>query len=246
MTIKTQNGKVITKDGKVSCGCCEGPPTECCLYPIQPFIDELYGFDDLPDEIDYGEVGDIFFTLTKQPAGTIDPFDGKERIYFAESDGELYRIVTELEGVIGWTLERYDTDGWGPDAGDYGQNCLIGPQQAWNIFDKFADTYIIDFPFFDFASQGNVVTRTSLGRWEGTATFFSATFPLILSACLPRQLDIIGWAVSVEFTDPGGDALADPHTYDPETSIYISRPNTPVGNYVLIGYDPSFGLVVVS
>ena len=47
MTIKTQNGKVITKDGKVSCECCE----ECCMYSAQAFLDGLYDWDDLPDII---------------------------------------------------------------------------------------------------------------------------------------------------------------------------------------------------
>jgi hypothetical protein len=46
MTIKTQNGKVITKDGKVSCECCE-----CCLYPAQGLADGDYSEDDLPDAV---------------------------------------------------------------------------------------------------------------------------------------------------------------------------------------------------
>ena len=40
MTIKTQNGKVITKDGKVSCECCDP-----CAGPWGP------GFDNRPDTI---------------------------------------------------------------------------------------------------------------------------------------------------------------------------------------------------
>jgi hypothetical protein len=53
-TIKLQNGKVITKDGKVSCECCG---VECCLYPAQRLQDGLYPAADLPDTIDfYGSI----------------------------------------------------------------------------------------------------------------------------------------------------------------------------------------------
>lgn len=48
-TIKIQGGKVITKDGKVSCSCCEKP--ECCMYPAQALADGLYTAADLPDAV---------------------------------------------------------------------------------------------------------------------------------------------------------------------------------------------------
>ena len=48
MTIKTQNGKVLTKDGKVSCECCG---VECCLYPAQALGDGDYSVNDLPDAV---------------------------------------------------------------------------------------------------------------------------------------------------------------------------------------------------
>ena len=50
MTVKTQGGKVITKDGKVSCECC-GP--DCCFYPAQRLQNGLYPATDLPDTIDF-------------------------------------------------------------------------------------------------------------------------------------------------------------------------------------------------
>jgi hypothetical protein len=53
MTIKYNtdpagNIKIITKDGKVSCECCD---VECCMYPAQAFEDGEYAFSDLPDEV---------------------------------------------------------------------------------------------------------------------------------------------------------------------------------------------------
>ena len=49
MTIKTQNGKVITKDGKVSCE--SGADPECCMYPSQDFFDSINSATDLPDAV---------------------------------------------------------------------------------------------------------------------------------------------------------------------------------------------------
>lgn len=45
--IKTKEGKVITKGGKVSCTCCE---TGCCMYPAS-LLGVSYTDDDLPDEL---------------------------------------------------------------------------------------------------------------------------------------------------------------------------------------------------
>jgi hypothetical protein len=50
MTIKAQNGKVVTKDGKVSCECCD---VECCLYPAQTLADGEYSANDLPDAVTF-------------------------------------------------------------------------------------------------------------------------------------------------------------------------------------------------
>lgn len=47
-TIKLQpSGKVVLKDGKVACGCCE----TCCMYPAQGLVDAIYTADDLPDDV---------------------------------------------------------------------------------------------------------------------------------------------------------------------------------------------------
>jgi hypothetical protein len=72
MTVKTQGGKVITKDGKVSCECC-GPPI-CCPYPAQELLDGLYSVADLPDELIFDFFGpDDREIYTKQdpPIGSI-------------------------------------------------------------------------------------------------------------------------------------------------------------------------------
>ena len=47
-TIKRNGDKVVLKDGKVACGCCE---LDCCMYSAQALADGLYGVDDLPDAV---------------------------------------------------------------------------------------------------------------------------------------------------------------------------------------------------
>ena len=48
-TVKLQpSGKVVIKDGKVACGCCE---VGCCMYEAQALADALYTADDLPDDV---------------------------------------------------------------------------------------------------------------------------------------------------------------------------------------------------
>jgi hypothetical protein len=50
MTVKTQGGKVITKDGKVSCECCE-TPQDCCMYPAQALVNGAYAASNLPSAV---------------------------------------------------------------------------------------------------------------------------------------------------------------------------------------------------
>ena len=49
-TIKLQpSGKVVLKDGKVACGCCE-EPEGCCMYPATA-VNTFYVAADLPDAV---------------------------------------------------------------------------------------------------------------------------------------------------------------------------------------------------
>jgi hypothetical protein len=83
--IKTTGGKVITKDGKVSCTCCGD---ECCLYPADG-LGTLYSEDDLPDVIYYD--GD---TLTR--VGSAFVGDDYEINNTVESG--QWTIVSDLSG----------------------------------------------------------------------------------------------------------------------------------------------------
>lgn len=54
-TIKLQpSGKVVLKDGKVACGCCE--VEECCMYSALDVSLGRYTVDDLPDDVTVGGI----------------------------------------------------------------------------------------------------------------------------------------------------------------------------------------------
>jgi hypothetical protein len=49
-TIKLQGGKVVLKDGKASCTCCD-QPLPCCYYPSAILSQGIYTVNDLPDAV---------------------------------------------------------------------------------------------------------------------------------------------------------------------------------------------------
>lgn len=54
-TVKMSDGKVVTKEGKVSCSCCS---SVCCMYRAD-YLGVYYGDDDLPDAITLLGVGSL-------------------------------------------------------------------------------------------------------------------------------------------------------------------------------------------
>jgi hypothetical protein len=158
MTIKTQGGKVITKDGKVSCECC-AQPEGCCMYPAQALIDGEYGIDDLPDTIIVWIESTI---LNKAAEAFPSPSVGDLLVYYEGSyliDGESYLIEVGLfDGIWRTWDERFFEE-------LYGNDCLITSLILEDelIQDQFADTYTINDP-----DEGKTyaVNRISLCVWE--------------------------------------------------------------------------------
>jgi hypothetical protein len=160
MTIKYNtdsagNIKIITKDGKVSCTCCEAG--ECCMYPAQALADGLYTVDDLPDSItaiveeieaNMDRSGSVFYST--EQFGTIPA--GNSRII-------LYSDPIESQ----WRSEYFDGSGWFPFDFFGSSNCLIGDYgQGGTVEDQFADTYAISGPI------SGTVTRESICVWRGS------------------------------------------------------------------------------
>jgi hypothetical protein len=160
MTIKTQNGKVITKDGKVSCECCGG----CCMYPAQELGEELYSEDDLPDSVIFNRGGTQYVLAKIEPESGVY-YSGAEGLdgYFAYGVQLVETIIGE-ESFYEWKLARKLGDN-PPDweqAGDI-DACLFRllPSELPNIADPFADTYVVS------GSISGTVTRESVCVWVG-------------------------------------------------------------------------------
>jgi hypothetical protein len=158
MTIKTQNGKVITKDGKVSCECCEEPPTpiECCLYNGLAFIDGLYAVEDLPNSIII-TINGSKNTLSK----TGDDFPNA--IYSGESD------EFAIEVYSGWRVYLNLGE---EDEQFFDFNCLVDDSfspgegataSVTETEDQFADTYTASYGGIQFVGPAN---RQSLCFWQ--------------------------------------------------------------------------------
>jgi hypothetical protein len=178
MTIKTQDGKIITKDGKVSCECCE-----CCLYPAQDLLAGLYTVDDLPETlVAVGQFDNPYsFSMTK--TGGADPY------YSGTYEGAATRMII-FDGNS-WMVQAFNPDdGWLEPQDRAPFECLIfnppceicqwrmwwegikhtrgfpehlpvSPGTAY-VEDQFADTYTVSGPI------SGTVTRQSICVWAGT------------------------------------------------------------------------------
>ena len=158
MTIKRNGDKVILKGGKVSCSCCEGPPPpECCMYPAQALVDELYTVDDLPDEIFViSSLGNIVLPVDRSgPIG-----DRGIKYYYGDIGGEEISVSLNTDLTEARWLGSAEVDTIG--------GCLISKLEIDDpggpTLDQFADTYTATDP------QGNppiTLTRESLCVWRG-------------------------------------------------------------------------------
>ena len=195
-TIKLQpSGAVLLKDGKVSCACCEQPPTSCCPYPAQALVDGLYTYEDLPDAID---IEGLEFTKLDPPQ-----FLGGVTIYYIYPNNEDFN----LEG--GYSLNINDFTSGSFWASDFGQDfCLLNDA---TYKDQFADTYTVSGE-----PLGSVtLTRVSLCLWTGLDSCGNTVFlelfadpgdgriwylefphyisPCVLSETLIRSVENIGY-----------------------------------------------------
>lgn len=115
----TSGGKVILKNGKVSCTCCVAPEG-CCMYPAAALVAGFYTYEDLPDAIIINEVE---FTKLDPPE-----FVGGVTNYYINANLEYVWIEDQGEDSV-WSSE-----------GTGGLQCLITPGISE---DQFADSYTI-------------------------------------------------------------------------------------------------------
>ena len=146
MTIKTQGGKVVTKDGKVSCECCG----ECCLYSAEALTEGLYTIDDLPDEIIIAYRQDLppLVKGAYTGAGTPVPANYAPAGWPGEDDEYIEDVIFLQDSL--WAS--------GQGVGRV-PLCLI---DGINWEDLFADTYTVSGPI------SGTVTRESVCVWRGS------------------------------------------------------------------------------
>jgi hypothetical protein len=148
MTIKTQDGKVITKDGKVSCECCG----ECCLYPAQAVWEGKYSIEDLPDF--FNADGIIYTKLSSFEIG----LDGAKYCYDIPDTLLRFGVDEPEEGTISeWKIEGVGN--LNPCFSYTWYQGTINEEQY--IGDFFANTYAIEGPI------SGVVTRVTACTWVG-------------------------------------------------------------------------------
>lgn len=234
-------GKVLTKAGKVSCGCCGViPPAGCCMYPSPELGLGLYSIDDLPDTIvlkDFGIYGDFIlyrgvWSLNPAFMGPI----GSAGAYWGRSEPEFDEIIIYYQ-------ENYsEIEGWaaGPGVEEIGI-CLFSDNFDL-VKDPFADTYnwLSDDPFTGdpYNPVSTTVTRVSLCRWEGPllpfveGTIFCKPVLYLYKGLndVPNEYGFV-WRMQWEgdAAETGGDK--------------IGFNNTPVGEY---DADPTPGTWVIS
>jgi len=248
-TVKRKaSGKIVLKNGKVSCGCCS-QPTWCCMYPAQALVDGLYTNDDLPDTII------IELTNQLQPGPEYCPREVLSRSY----DGYLYGYGNPLDTTPGNKAARIslffseEQQGWffsylqveykEPGAGaenrvyigDWEDTCLLQDTSGELIIeDQFANSYTVTGP-----PGGPVtVTRQSLCVWSGPDSCGNEVRLEFISD--NDENDHPYWIISwLQYFGPVGDC----NVLDSSSSVkdpYAQGGNgidTPVGSY-----GPSFSV----
>jgi hypothetical protein len=150
-TVKLQNGKVLLKDGKVSCSCCESEPEpepDCCMYPADG-LGDTYDAADLPDAVTINWPDHLEGNADKVGSG----YEG--------AGGDV--TLTVINGK--WTLKDTSTD---PETVRVVGNCLIrgdGNLEPGDdlVEDQFADE--LSFTVTGEFTINGTFTRVALCQW---------------------------------------------------------------------------------
>ena len=151
-TVKLSDGKVVTKDGKVSCECCD---VECCMYPAEE-LHGLYTVNDLPTEL-YVQ-WEPYFTGTVNRSGavysggsiTLQIVGLKWRLTSGDNFRNVGRCLIRGDGNV--TPGDDLVEDLFPDSLSY--EAIKTNPLAWDNPDPFSGTF----------------TRTGLCTWEDLET----------------------------------------------------------------------------
>jgi hypothetical protein len=230
MTIKTQvvddETRIITKvvDGKtrISCTCCAAE-SECCMYPAAGLLDELFTYEDLPDQLIYkGRTGgDVTFNKLDPPLEF-----GSSFAYYISTTSPPYGsgdedviIIDDDANWINWISAGLNTIGL----------CLIeGYEESSGTADVFPD---------ELNREGAIgpAERVSLCQWclEGdevndgafTVIYFDGQATTDCNGRFLNSLTPHKW-----YLVPVGDFILQK----------IGNQNTPIGTYEYIAFPGSY------
>jgi hypothetical protein len=183
VTIKTSGGKVVTKEGKVSCSCCDPEPT-CCILPAtegwEDYEEDSFAphFSEWPEQLRVNWIGH-FVGIIDKSATLFEYQTGNIRIRrnddFSSFDSRAWILedLTDPANIVTRTIGR----------------CLIrgdgGITPGDNLVeDLWADQYITNAvgslypPYNTFTVT---FTRVSLCEWVATSGHPSGCDPWTLS-----------------------------------------------------------------
>jgi hypothetical protein len=234
-TVKTSGGKVILKDGKVSCECCS---TVCCMYPASGLdADPGYTVDDLPETLIVNLVAAGFDgepTNAEFNKSVSSPY-----YYSYTNDSDTWRIKND--GTV-WSVGLLVDDAFYDfPVGE----CLITGDGNYTpeddaVEDQFDPDYSVDFYIawdsYDISATGKTVTRSSLCCWTSdwfsqsiSAGGISGTCEMRLILCFKDHADYgVCWEIDFEYRnwdvnydDPevGTGAVPEPGFTNPEYKL---------------------------
>jgi hypothetical protein len=160
-TIKRNGDKIILKNGKVSCTCCEEP--ECCMYPADQ-LGVTYTEDDLPDAV---WVKNTFYGSSGDSCGVAGVVLQKNI-----SGDKYYQGTSSCDDITrDWFIRNYNGN-WLTYAffANTSSPCLIAGDGNFTpeddrVEDQFADSYEAIIRFDGAPDYTRTVTRISLCVW---------------------------------------------------------------------------------
>jgi hypothetical protein len=168
--------RIITKDGKVSCSCCE--EDECCMYPAD-LLGSTYGASDLPDDVTVNWTNRFTGGMSKSGSGYA-------------GGGATLQIVNGI-----WRLS--DSDG----TRNVGRCLIRGDGNLTQgddlVEDQFEDAYTVTV-----GSTTGTVTRESLCVWRGLTTDGCPIALSYDRGIEEIEIDAaaLKWAIRIIFFDP--------------------------------------------
>jgi len=140
MTIKRNGDRVILKDGKVSCSCCD--LGVCAYYPAIGIEYGLYNVNDLPNEIECKVFFPDFFLMTRTEDEFYGSFEGIDyRLILFDNGGPVWQPGDE-DFNIKWRLQFFDGTFW-EALTDLADDGFLYSDLTRSLY---ADTYTISGP----------------------------------------------------------------------------------------------------